>query len=134
MEVVIPSAVMELGAALMVELEASAAPTVKATVAESPMAEEFTFPVTVASPEVGRRGQGGGVAAVTVVGDWAQNPQVGAQQHSVSPTGQGVAVGVNQLVRFKGLFDGPQLKKPLVEGEPCSEAPLGLLLAPPPFG
>ncbi len=51
-EVVIPSAVMELGAALMVELEASASPTVKATVAESPMVEEFKFPVTVASPEV----------------------------------------------------------------------------------
>ncbi len=51
-EVLVPSAVIELGDAVMVEVEASAAPTVKVTVAVSVMADEFKVPLTVAVPTV----------------------------------------------------------------------------------
>ncbi len=48
----VTSAVMELGEAVMVEVEASAAPTVKVTLAESAMADKFNVPVTAAGPGV----------------------------------------------------------------------------------
>ena len=48
-EVLVPSAVIELGDAVMVEVVASAGPTSKVTVAE-PISKEPNVPVTVASP------------------------------------------------------------------------------------
>ena len=51
-EALLPSAVMELGEAVMVEVEASAAPRVKVTLAESARGDKFNFPVTVAGPGV----------------------------------------------------------------------------------
>ncbi len=51
-EELIPSAGIELGEAVMVEVEASAAPTVKVTLAESVRGDKFNVPVTVAGPGV----------------------------------------------------------------------------------
>ncbi len=51
-EVDVPSAVIEIGAAVMVEVAAEGGPVVKLTVASSAMAAAFTVPVTVAVPSV----------------------------------------------------------------------------------
>ncbi len=51
-ETLVPSAVMELGKAVMVEVLPSAAPTVKVTLAESARGDKFNVPVTVAGPVV----------------------------------------------------------------------------------
>ncbi len=51
-EVVTPSAVIEVGDAVMVDVAAAAGPGVNVTVALSVMADELTVPVTVAVPVV----------------------------------------------------------------------------------
>ena len=49
-DVLLPSAVMLVGDAVIVEVDAAAAPAVSVTVASSVIAAAFTVPVTVAEP------------------------------------------------------------------------------------